>query len=32
MKDKVKVLFKNLHDYTEIEAENLRIEYAGQTS
>ena len=31
MKDKVKVIFKNLHDFSEIEASNLRIEYAGQS-
>ena len=30
MKDKVKVIFKNLHDFSEIEADNLRIEYGGQ--
>ena len=29
MKDKVKVLFKNLHDFSEIETSNLRIEYGG---
>ena len=31
MKDKVKVIFKNLHDFSEIEASNLRIEYGGQS-
>ena len=30
MKDKVRVIFKNLHDFSEIEASNLRIEYGGQ--